>query len=89
MIGNPPYVRQEGLGEFKSYFQKHYKVYPSVADLYAYFIEKGVSLLRPADFFSHIVANKWMRANYGGPLRRWRKTQHIEEIIDFRDLPVF
>jgi hypothetical protein len=89
VIGNPPYVRQEGLGEFKAYFQKHYEVYHGVADLYAYFIEKGVSLLRPAGLFSYIVANKWMRANYGEPLRRWLKTQHIEEIIDFGDLPVF
>ncbi len=30
-----------------------------------------------------------MRANYGEPLRRWMKTQRIEEIIDFGDLPVF
>ena len=68
VIGNPPYVRQEGLGEFKEYFQKHYQVYHGVADLYAYFVEKGVSLLRPAGLFSYIVANKWMRANYGSAL---------------------
>ena len=39
--------------------------------------------------FSYIVANKWMRANYGEPLRRWLKRQRIEEIVDFGDLPVF
>ena len=89
VIGNPPYVRQEGLGEFKSYFQKHYKVYQGTADLYAYFIERGVSLLQEGGIFSYIVANKWMRANYGQPLRAWLKEQCIEEIIDFGDLPVF
>jgi hypothetical protein len=89
VIGNPPYVRQEGLGRFKEYFAGHYRVYHGVADLYAYFIERGVSLLRPAGLFSYIVANKWMRANYGQPLRAWLKGQHIEEIIDFGDLPVF
>jgi hypothetical protein len=89
VIGNPPYVRQEGLGEFKGYFQKHYKVYQGTADLYAYFIERGVSLLRECGLFSFIVANKWMRANYGQPLRKWLKAQRIEEIIDFGDLPVF
>jgi hypothetical protein len=89
VIGNPPYVRQESLGVFKGYFQKHYQVYHGVADLYAYFVEKGVSLLRPACLFSYIVANKWMRANYGQPLRAWLKKQHIEEIIDFGDRPVF
>ena len=70
VIGNPPYVRQEDTGEFKSYFQKHYKVYQGTADLYTYFIERGVSLLREGGIFSYIVANKWMRANYGQPMRR-------------------
>jgi len=89
VIGNPPYVRQEMIGEFKAYFQNHYEVYHGIADLYTYFIEKAVSLLKKGGLFSYIVANKWMRANYGEPLRRWMKTQNIEEIIDFGDLPVF
>jgi hypothetical protein len=89
VIGNPPYVRQEMLGTLKNYFQEHYTVYHGVSDLYVYFIERGVSLLKRNGFFSYIVANKWMRANYGEPLRRWMKRQKIEEIIDFGDLPVF
>ncbi len=89
VIGNPPYVRQEMLGEFKGYFQNHYEVYHGTADLYTYFIEKGVSLLNKNGLFSYIVANKWMRANYGEPLRNWMKNQGIEEIIDFGDLQVF
>ena len=89
VIGNPPYVRQEQLGRFKTYFQEHYAVYNGVADLYAYFIEKGISLLRPGGYFSYIVANKWMRANYGRPLREWLKERKILRIIDFGDLPVF
>ncbi len=89
VIGNPPYVRQEMLGEFKPYFEKTYKTYHGIADLYVYFIEKGVTVLKENGFFSYIVANKWMRANYGEPLRKWLKDQQIEEIIDFGDLPVF
>lgn len=89
VIGNPPYVRQEGLGEFKTYFEKRFAVYHGVADLYVYFIEKGVSLLSTGGLFSYIVANKWLRANYGKPLRQWLKKQHIVEIVDFGDLPVF
>jgi hypothetical protein len=89
VIGNPPYVRQEGLKEQKKYFETRFAVYQGTADLYAYFIEKGISLLRPKGLFSYIVANKWMRANYGKPLRRFLLTKQIEEIIDFGDLPVF
>lgn len=89
VIGKPPYVRQEGLTYFKPYFEKRFSVYHGVADLYVYFIEKGVSLLKQGGFFSYIVGNKWLRANYGNSLRQWMKKQHILEIIDFGDLPVF
>lgn len=89
VIGNPPYVRQEMLGDYKPYFQQHYKVYHGVADLYAYFIEKGMSLTKTKGIFGFIVSNKWMRANYGEPLRNWMKRQQIIRIIDFGDLPVF
>jgi len=89
VIGNPPYVRQEGLKEQKKYLETHYVVYQGTADLYAYFFEKGISLLRPKGLFSFIVANKWMRANYGKPLRALLLSKQIEEIVDFGDLPVF
>ena len=90
VIGNPPYVRQEILGkEFKDYAKTHYETYTGSADLYTYFIEKGVNLLRGDGLFGIIVANKWMRASYGKPLRQWLKQQHIVEIVDFGDLRVF
>jgi hypothetical protein len=89
VIGNPPYVRQELLGSAKDYFQQKYEVYHGMADLYAYFIEKSISVLKPSGYFSYIVANKWLRANYGQPLRQWLKKQRILELIDFGDLQVF
>ena len=91
VIGNPPYVRQEILGdEFKQYAESRYKVYRNRADLFAYFIERGLSLLKPGGRFSYIVANRWMRADYGGRLREFvRERVAIEEITDFGELPVF
>ena len=90
VIGNPPYVRQETLGEkFKDYAAGKYKTYAGTADLYVYFFERGVNLLNDNGIFSFIVANKWMRANYGEPLRRWMTERKIHEIVDFGDLPVF
>ena len=89
VIGNPPYVRQELLGEQKQYFSTKYLVYHGMADLYSYFIERGLELLKPNGLFGIIVANKWMRANYGEPLRKWLRKTEIQQIIDFGDLPVF
>lgn len=89
VIGNPPYVRQETLSAQKGYYEKEFKVYHGMADLYSYFIEKGINLLNPTGLYGVIVANKWMRANYGEPLRKFIKQQGIFEIIDFGDLQVF
>lgn len=89
VVGNPPYVRQETLGEMKAYFQQKYTTYHGMADLYVYFIERGIKLLKKNGNFSYIVANKWMRANYGKPLRQWLKQQQLTEIVDFGDLRVF
>ena len=88
IVGNPPYVRQELLGDSKNYFKK-YKVYQGTADLYSYFIERGISLLNEKGLYGVIVANKWMRTNYGYELRKWLKEQTIKELVDFGDLPVF
>ena len=46
-------------------------------------------MLNSGGIFSYIVANKWMRASYGEPLRIWMKRRNMEEIVDFGDLPVF
>ncbi|MBP7678810.1 MAG: N-6 DNA methylase [Bacteroidales bacterium] len=89
VIGNPPYVRQELLGDQKEYFKTHYKVYHGMADLYSYFFERGFGILGKDGLFGIIVANKWMRAKYGEPLRTWLKQKPIRQIIDFGDLPVF
>ena len=90
VIGNPPYVRQETLGDtFKQYTQAKYKTYAGTADLYVYFIEQGLNLLRPKGLYSIIVSNKWMRTNYGRALRDFLKKKKVYELIDFGDLPVF
>ena len=89
VMGNPPYVRQELFGNLKNYLKKNYQVYHGTADLYSYFIEKGITLLKNEGVFGVIVANKWLRANYGKSLRQWLKTKTIMKIIDFGDLPIF
>lgn len=90
VIGNPPYVRQELFTEAKPYLESKFKTYHGMADLFTYFIELSVEiLLNEHGIYSIIVANKWMRASYGRPLRVWMQGKGIIEIIDFGDLPVF
>ncbi|BCL79949.1 hypothetical protein ccbrp13_24140 [Ktedonobacteria bacterium brp13] len=90
VVGNPPYVRQEGLADDKNAFKQLYSVFNSIADLYTYFIEKGNKLLSPGGRFGMITANKFIRANYGATLRTYLTNEvKLEKLIDFGDLPVF
>ena len=91
VIGNPPYVRQETLGaEFKHYARQHYTAYAGTADLYVYFIEQSHRLLRKGGCYGVICSNKFMRSNYGKPLRDYLATQTtLDRIVDFGELPVF
>ncbi len=90
VIGNPPYVRQEELGQEKAYFQLRYRAFCPTADLYVNFIEKGISLLDNTGFFGMIVSNKWLRSSYGRSLREFLSSNaSVLQIIDLAGLPVF
>ena len=89
VIGNPPYVRHESIQDLKEYLNAKYLVFDPSADLYQYFIERGISQLNNNGLFGIIVANKWMRSRYGLKLREYLKSKKISEIIDFKDLPIF
>ncbi|MBM3130897.1 MAG: restriction endonuclease subunit R [Chloroflexi bacterium] len=90
VIGNPPYVRMETFKDLKEYLKKNYAVHDERSDLYAYFIERAHKLLNKSGYFGMIVSNKFVRANYGKPLRDFlAQNAMIERIADFAGLPVF
>ncbi len=84
VVGNPPYVRQELLTPFKPWLEAHYETFHGMADLYVYFYELGVRVLRPGGLLSFIVTNKWMKAGYGEPLRRFfSEKAWVRSVVDF------
>jgi hypothetical protein len=90
VIGNPPYVRQELFKEIKPFLQENYKCYNSVADLYTYFIEKGISLIKNSGLFSYILPNKFLKATYGREIRNViMDNASFDVLFDFDDYPVF
>jgi type I restriction-modification system DNA methylase subunit len=89
VIGNPPYVRQEELSEIKPYLEANYESYQGTADLFVYFFERELEILKEDGYFGMIVSNKWLRAGYGRNLRKLLTRFWIEEFIDFGDLKVF
>ncbi len=84
VVANPPYVRQELLTPIKPYLEEAYRAYHGMADLYVYFYELGLRLLKPGGLLSYVVTNKWMKAGYAEPLRRFfQDAAWIESVVDF------
>ena len=89
VIGNPPYVRAESILPLKVFLDKNYKVFNGNADLYVFFMEKGIAILKTDGLFSVISPNKWIQSNYGKELRNFLISYNIEEIVDFGELKIF
>ena len=90
VMGNPPYIRQEEIKELKPILQQRYQCYTGIADIFVYFYEIGLHLLKSKGHLTYISSNKYFRAGYGEKLRQLlTNSTTIYNLIDFGDFPVF
>jgi hypothetical protein len=90
VVGNPPYVRMEFIKAKKPYLAEHYAVASDRADLYAYFYDRGLSLLRDGGRLGFISSSTFFRTGSGEPLRRRLiEGGRVETIVDFGDAQIF
>jgi Eco57I restriction-modification methylase len=84
VIGNPPWVRQESLNTIKVALKERYQTYEGKADLYTFFLEQALRLLRPGGRVGFVLPNKFFKAGYGEPLRGFlTENAWIERVMDF------
>lgn len=91
VLGNPPYVRGEWLDAgLKRVLGERYAVYAGKADLLSYFYERSLGVMAGGGRLGFIVSNKWLKAGYGEPLRRYLAAEaETEVLVDFGHSPVF
>ena len=90
VIGNPPYIRQEETKELSNYFQSKFQSYSGKSDIYVFFYENSLNLLKPFGTINFITSGKFFEASYGKPLIEFLLSNtRIIEIINFNDLSVF
>jgi hypothetical protein len=90
VIGNPPYIRQEEVKDLSSWFQTKFQSFSGKSDIYVFFYENSINLLKPNGVINFITSGKFFEASYGKPLIEFLlNTTEIIEIINFNDLPVF
>ncbi|MGZ3859385.1 MAG: Eco57I restriction-modification methylase domain-containing protein [Flavisolibacter sp.] len=95
VIGNPPYVSaielKKSLSEivFKT-LKKDYETAKGTVDLFIYFFEKGLKLLKKKGQLAYISPNRYLSASYGEGLRKYIFDKaKINEIVDYSHVRVF
>lgn len=90
VLGNPPYVRMERLKPIKPYLEQRYAVASDRLDLYGYFYELGVRLLKPGGRLGYISSSTFFKTGSGDRLRDYLLAQaQIRALVDFGDIQVF
>ena len=84
VVANPPYVRQEKIGESKSELRKLYAD-STVArsDLYCYFYVRALQLLRNGGVQVFVCSNSWLDVGYGAKLQEYLlKNARVDTIYE-------
>lgn len=90
ILGNPPYVRQERLSPIKPYLEANYETYHGVADLYTYFFELGLKLLKKGGYMGYISSATFFKTGGGENLRKYLQVEsNLKTVVNFGDLQVF
>ena len=90
VIGNPPYISHDKIPISKNLLKQKYHSYEPFADIYCFFMEKGLSLQNKKGNITFITSNSYLRAEYGMPIRRLiRKENEILSIISLENTQIF
>lgn len=94
VIGNPPYLRIQGLqrtqAEMVPLYRKNYESAQGSFDLYALFIERGYKLLSNNGQLVYIVPHKFFQATFGKKLRNIITSKKaLSQIVKFGAEQVF
>lgn len=90
VIGNPPYVRAEIIAQNDiEYYRDNYNVFNPDGDLFSYFYEKGMSMLKINGLFG-FISNTFDKTTAGKTLRSYVQTNtNIEGYVDFTEVQIF
>ncbi|MGC2941937.1 Eco57I restriction-modification methylase domain-containing protein [Brevibacterium sp. FAM 24638] len=92
VVGNPPYIRLEEIdNKVGAAYRTRWWTMTARADIYVGFIEKALKSLRAGGRLGFIVADRWMRNQYGAKLRELVSTggYAVEQVWTMHDVDAF
>lgn len=94
VIGNPPYLRVQGLHENHEeetkFIQKNFEVAKGRYDFYILFLERGFKLLKENGTLSFILPHKFINGSFGRATRAFiAKNKALKYLVHFGAFQVF
>ena len=94
VIGNPPYVRMQGLQNsyphMVDYYNKNYVSATSNYDIYVLFMEKSLELIKNEGIVSFILPHKFLITDFGVGIRKFfTENRSVESLLHFGSELVF
>lgn len=94
VIGNPPYLRIQGIRKddpkLADTYKREFDSATGSFDLYVLFVEKGLSILNGKGQLNFIMPDKWTNAGFGQGLRKLiADRKHAHKLVSFGAYQVF
>lgn len=94
VIGNPPYVRIQGIKSFQEaeslYYEQNYDSAIKRYDLYVLFMERAMSIIKDNGVASYILPHNFLIADLGAGIRNlFTKNKKLEGLLHFGSHLVF
>lgn len=94
VIGNPPYLRIQGLQdaypEMVSYYDKQFQSALGNYDIYVLFIERALGLIKPSGQVSFILPHKFLISEFGEGVRKLlAQDKLVSSLLHFEEHLVF
>ncbi|MCD4731893.1 MAG: Eco57I restriction-modification methylase domain-containing protein, partial [Bacteroidales bacterium] len=94
VIGNPPYLRIQGLKDaypqMVNHYDKHFHSATGNYDIYALFIERSYELINDSALVSFILPHKFLISDFGKGIRSFLlKNTFIDQLVHFGSELVF
>lgn len=95
VVGNPPYVSAIEMNRHlperdRTFMRRNYETARGAVDLYIYFFERGIQVLKSGGKLGFITPNRWLSIPYGEALRTWLlKEVRVESMLNCSDSRVF
>lgn len=94
VIGNPPYVRKQGLiehyPEMCTFYEEKYQSATANYDIYALFMERSFDLINTNGVVSYILPHKFLVTDFGIGIRKFFKSKTaVDSILHFGSDLVF